>query len=68
MRRLGFAIAFLPLVLFLQPATVHADIARYTPPAEPGVIYTVINFPRAGGAAQGMTIFVNMSGTVRKIN
>jgi hypothetical protein len=25
---------------------------RFTPPAEPGVIYTVINFDRAGGRAQ----------------
>jgi hypothetical protein len=38
---------------------------RFTPPAEPGVIYTVINFDRAGGRAQAT--YVNIVwGTVRR--
>jgi hypothetical protein len=38
---------------------------RFTPPAEPGVIYTVINFDRAGGRAQ--PTYVNLVwGTVRR--
>ena len=45
--------AAIVLALLASTATVAwAAQARYTPPAETGLIYTVINFDRAGGRAQ----------------
>jgi hypothetical protein len=44
---------------------VHYAGARFTPPAEAGVIYTVINFERAGGRAQATYVNV-VWGTARR--
>ena len=35
-----------------------ASVARYTPPAEPGLIYTVINYSRGAGMAQHTLVSV----------
>jgi hypothetical protein len=55
----------LALLLTLTAATAFAarrnvaTQAGFTPPPEPGVVYTVIDFPRAAGQAQ--TAIVNVS-------
>ncbi len=36
-----------------------ASVARYRPPAEPGLIYTVIDYARAGGTAQHTQVSVS---------
>ena len=36
-----------------------AAVARYTPPAQPGLIYVVIDYARAGGRAQHTLLSVN---------
>ncbi|MFY9824074.1 MAG: hypothetical protein WAM82_22035 [Thermoanaerobaculia bacterium] len=36
-----------------------ASVATFTPPAQPGLIYTVINYSRAGGQAQHTLVAVN---------
>jgi hypothetical protein len=64
MRKLG--LSALVLLLLLAASTlatartrtrVHrVHTAHYIPPAEPGDIYTVIDFPRSGASAQGMTV------------
>ena len=40
-------------------ANHKASVARYTPPAEPGLIYTIINFNQAGGRAQNTPVSVS---------
>ncbi len=70
MRKIHPALARPLTVLLLVLAASAAFGLRYaayqfTPPAEPGVIYTVINFDRAGGRAQAT--YVNIVwGSVRR--
>jgi hypothetical protein len=40
-------------------ATHKASVARFTPPAQPGLIYTVINYNRAAGRAQHTLVSVS---------
>jgi hypothetical protein len=40
-------------------ARSQASVATFTPPAEPGLIYTVINYSRAAGTAQHTLVSVN---------
>src|SRR5258708_36823121 len=54
------------VLILLASATVVAwgartrtSLATSTPPAEPGLIYTVINYGRAGGTAQHTLVSVN---------
>lgn len=63
----------LALLLILTAATAFAarrsvaTSASFTPPAEPGVIYTVINFPRASGVAQSTTVNVDWGLASRRV-
>ncbi|PYQ60201.1 MAG: hypothetical protein DMF53_17455 [Acidobacteria bacterium] len=63
----------LALLLILTAATAFAarqsvaTSASFTPPAEPGVIYTVINFPRASGLAQSAVVNVDWGLASRRI-
>jgi len=40
-------------------ARTRASVATFTPPAEPGLIYTVINYSRAAGATQNTLVSVS---------
>lgn len=40
-------------------ATHRASVARFTPPAQPGQIFTVINYSRAAGIAQPTLVYVS---------
>ena len=40
-------------------ATHKASVARFTPPAQPGLIYTVINYNQAAGRAQHTQVTVS---------
>jgi hypothetical protein len=40
-------------------ATHKESVARYTPPAQPGLIYTVINYNQASGRAQHTLVSVS---------
>ncbi|HSS76562.1 MAG TPA: hypothetical protein VLV54_07415 [Thermoanaerobaculia bacterium] len=40
-------------------ARPRASVARFTPPPEPGLIFTVINYSRAGGTAQHTLVSVS---------
>jgi hypothetical protein len=47
------------LLAFLTPAGAvvrRADTVSYTPPAQPGDIFTVIDFARRGGTAEPATV------------
>lgn len=55
MRKLVLSAAILLALATAALAARHAGI-RYTPPAETGQIFTVIDFPRAQGKAQNATI------------
>ena len=53
MRKALLAMAlFLLLLAPARAAVRRADTVRYTPPAAPGDIYTVINFARNGSACR----------------
>ena len=63
----------LALLLILTAATAFAarqrvaTSASFTPPAEPGVIFTVINFPRASGLAQSAVVNVDWGLASRRV-
>lgn len=63
----------LALLLILTAATAFAarrsvaTSASFTPPAEPGVIYTVIDYARASGRAQATTVNVDWGLASRRI-
>jgi len=63
----------LALLLILTAATALAarrsvaTSAGFTPPAEPGVIYTVIDFARASGRAQTTTVNVDWGLASRRV-
>lgn len=66
MRKLQLsAIAVLILILlptviaFARTSPGKGSSATYVPPAEPGLIYTVIEFNRAGGRAQNTPVTVS---------
>lgn len=44
-----------------------ADGARFVPPPEPGVIYTVIDFDREGGINQGTFVQIQQGSVNRKV-
>jgi hypothetical protein len=51
------------LIVLLTPATAareEAAAATYTPPAEPGTIFTVIDAPQRGGEAEPFTVSETM--------
>jgi len=59
-------------VLIISAIGATAAIARhanptYVPPAEPGQIFTVIDYPRAQGKAQNAMINTSFAGTNRSI-
>lgn len=61
--------AVLILILLISAAAVawatkptKESTATYVPPAEPGLIYTVINYSRAGGTAQHTLVSVSWGG------
>jgi hypothetical protein len=58
MRKPWLAAALLLAALAPESAASRPrlDTAVYTPPAEPGNIFTVIDFARSGGTAQPITI------------
>jgi len=70
MRKLHLALA---LLLILAAATAFAgrrsiaSSAYFTPPPEPGVIFTVINFARSGGTAQGTVVNVDWGLASRRV-
>jgi hypothetical protein len=51
MRKASLSVAIL-LTVITSAAVAWAAVASYTPPPEPGHIFTVINYQRAGGRAQ----------------
>jgi hypothetical protein len=58
--------AIAALILLISAAAVawatkpaKASTATYVPPSEPGLIYTVINYSRAGGTAQHTLVSVD---------
>ena len=63
----------LALLLILTAATAFAarqsvaTSASFTPPAEPGVIYTVIDFPRDSGKAQAAIVNVSWGLASRRV-
>lgn len=64
----------LALLLILTAATAfaarrqqQAATAAFTPPPEPGVIYTIIDFPRASGLAQGAIVNIDWGRASRKV-
>jgi hypothetical protein len=67
-KRLSPALSMTALLLVLAATAAFAvryASFRFTPPAEPGVIYTVINFDRAGDRAK--PTYVNLVwGSVRR--
>jgi hypothetical protein len=70
MRKLHLALA---LLLILTAATAFAGrrsiatAVSFTPPPEPGVIFTVINFARSGGTAQGTIVNVDWGLASRRV-
>ncbi|HEV7518435.1 MAG TPA: hypothetical protein VGR07_19230 [Thermoanaerobaculia bacterium] len=59
--------AILLVVLVSSTALAWAATATYTPPAEPGQIFTVIDFPRAKGRAQAILVSVESGDSTRNI-
>jgi len=63
----------LTLLLILAAATAFAGrrsvatAASFTPPAEPGVIFTVIDFPRDSGRAQAAMVNVDWGLASRRL-
>ena len=63
----------LALLLILTAATAFAarqsvaTSASFTPPAQAGVIYTVIDFPRASGLAQSAVVNVDWGLASRRV-
>jgi hypothetical protein len=60
------SLSALVVLTFLASATAvvwaanhKTSVARYTPPAQPGFIYTVINYSRAAGMAQPTLVYVS---------
>jgi len=47
-------------------ARVKLNTARYNPPAETGIIYTIIDFPRVQGRNQGVLVEVDWGTTQRR--
>jgi hypothetical protein len=59
--------AILLVVLVSSTALAWAATATYTPPAEPGQIFTVIDFPQSRGRAQALVISVESGNATRNI-
>ena len=62
----------LALLLILTAAAAFAarniaSSASFTPPAQPGVIYTVINFARSGGRAQATVVNISWGLASRRV-
>ena len=63
----------LALLLILAATTAFAGrrsvaaAATFTPPPEPGTIFTVINFPRASGAAQAAIVNIDWGLASRRV-
>ena len=70
MRKLHLALA-LPLILAAATAFAGrrsvATTTSFTPPPEPGVIFTVIDFPRASGQAQAAMVNVSWGLASRRV-
>jgi hypothetical protein len=69
MRKLHLALA---LLLIASASVAFAgrrafSTANFTPPPEPGVIFTVIDFARASGRAQGTVVNVEWGSASRKV-
>jgi hypothetical protein len=56
MRAASLAAAVLLLILAPAAARTRANTREFTPPPEAGDIFTVIDFPQAHGAAQGISV------------
>jgi hypothetical protein len=56
MRAVSLAAAVLLLMFAPAAARTRANTREFTPPAEAGDIFTVIDFPQAHGAAQGISV------------
>jgi hypothetical protein len=60
--------AAIVLAILVSTATLAwAAQASYTPPAEPGLIYTVINFNRANGMARHTRVNVDFGNLHRRL-
>jgi hypothetical protein len=61
-------IAAVVLVLLAPAAAANRAATReYTPPPQPGDIYTVIDFPFAHGAAEGISVMEEMGSRRRDL-
>jgi hypothetical protein len=59
MRKAHLSLAILLLILASAAYAAKNAVARFTPPPETGMIYTVINFNRADGKNQATYVNVN---------
>src|SRR5215813_3015904 len=66
-RILGLVTALLLAAVSLTTAATRIATASFTPPPEPGLIFTIIDFARAGGRAQGTFVTVLVGDTRRDL-
>jgi hypothetical protein len=62
-----FVVAVLAASTAFARRAPKADGARFVPPPEAGVIYTVIDFERAGGINQGTVVQIQQGSVNRKV-
>jgi hypothetical protein len=67
MRNLLLSVVVLLAALAPGSASTRMSTAEYAPPPQPGDIYTVIDFARAGGTAEATTISEVMGGRHREM-
>ncbi|HEV8579701.1 MAG TPA: hypothetical protein VGX68_11535 [Thermoanaerobaculia bacterium] len=65
MRKTSLSATIVLTLLPLAAAAAWAETARFTPPSEPGTIFTVIDFVRSEGVVQPTSVTV-IRGTSRK--
>ena len=68
MRRLNLSIALMLTILSVAAVTAWSATARFTPPAQQGDIFAVVNFPRAGGVNQNTFVSVDWGPFHRREN
>ena len=59
MRRLNLSAALMLAILSLAAVTAWSATASFTPPAQEGNIFAVVNFPRSGGMNQNASLRVD---------
>jgi hypothetical protein len=69
MRKLTFILALLLLSAAPEAFAARQRLAKttFTPPPEPGVIFVVIDYARAGGLAQGTVVNVDWGRASRRV-